>query len=134
MQEGKVIAYESRKLKEHEQKYSTYDLELAAIIHALKKWRNYLMGRKFILLIDHHSLTDFFNQPTLNARKAWWVDFLSGFDFEIKHLKGKENWVVDALSQKLQCLYEIYCSEGKSPFREMIKMAAEQDIAYQQIK
>eukprot|EP00253_Pinus_taeda_P012189 PITA_12189 len=91
MQEGRVIAYESQKLKEHEHKYSAYDLELAAIIHALKMWRHYLMGRKFLLHIDHHSLTNYFSQPTLNARQARWVDFLSGFDFEIKHLQGKEN-------------------------------------------
>jgi len=101
IQEGKVIAYESRKLKEHEQKYSTYDLELVAIIHALKMWWNYLTGRKFLLLIYHHSLTDFFSQPTLNVRNAQWVDFLSGFDFEIRNLKGKENRVVESLSRKL---------------------------------
>lgn len=92
------------------------------------------MGRKFLLLTDHHNLTNYFSQPTLNARQAQWVDFLSGFDFEIKLLKGKDNRVADALSRKLQCLYEISCSEGKSPLREMIKEAAERDIGYQQIK
>eukprot|EP00253_Pinus_taeda_P016078 PITA_16078 len=102
MQEGRVVAYESRKLKEHEQKYSAYDLELTAVIHALKMWRHYLVGRKFLLLTDHHSLTNYFSQPTLNARQARWVDFLSGFDFEIKHLQGKENRVADALSRKVQ--------------------------------
>ena len=90
MQEGRVIAYESRKLKEHEKKYSAYDLELAAVLHALKMWRHYLMGRKFLLLTDHHSLTNYFSQPTLNARQARWVEFLSGFDFDIKHCRGKK--------------------------------------------
>lgn len=130
MQEGKVIAYESRKLKEHEQKYFAYDLELDAIIHALKMWRHYLMGRKFLLLTDHHSLTNYFSQPTLNARQVRWVDFLSSFDFEIKHLKGKENKVVDALSRKVQCLYKISFSEWKIPFEEIIKRAVEQDAEY----
>ena len=134
MQEGKVIAYESRKLKEHEQKYSAYDLELVAVIYALKMWRHYLMGRNFLLLTDHHSLTNYFSQSTLNARQARQVDFLSGFYFEIKHLKGKENHVADTLSQKLQRLYEISYSKGKSTFEEMIKKATEQDTAYQQIK
>ena len=105
MQEGKVIAYKSRKLKEHEKKYSAYGLELAAVIHALKMWRHYLMGRKFLLLTDHHSLTNYFSQPTLNARQAQCVEFLSGFDFNIKHLQGKENRVADALNRKVQSLY-----------------------------
>jgi len=61
MQEGKVIAYESRKLKEHEQTYFAYDLELTTIIHTLKMWCHYLMGKKFLLMMDHHSLTSYFN-------------------------------------------------------------------------
>eukprot|EP00253_Pinus_taeda_P007271 PITA_07271 len=134
MQEGRVIAYESRKLKDHEQKYSAYDLELAAVIHALKMWRHYLMGRKFLLHTDHHSLTNYFSQPTLNARQARWVDFLSGFDFDIKHLQGKENKVADALSRKVQNLYEISISGWKSPFLEIIKEIADQDTEYQQLK
>jgi len=66
--------------------------------------------------------------------QAWWVDFLSSFDLEIKHLKGKENRVADTLSHKLQCVYEISSSEWKSPFEEMTKKAVEQDTIYQQIK
>lgn len=134
MQEGKVIAYESRKLKEHEQKYSAYDLELTAVVHALKMWRHYLVGRIFFLMTDHHSLTSYFSQPTLNARQARWVDFLGGFDFEIKHLKGKENQVADALSRKVHCLYEIGLSEGRSTLSKKIIEAAEQDQIYQQKK
>eukprot|EP00253_Pinus_taeda_P007180 PITA_07180 len=90
--------------------------------------------RSFMGLADHHSLTKYFSQPTLNVRQAQWVDFLSGFDFEIKHLKGKENRVADALSRKLQCLYEISCSKGKNTFEGMIKKATEKDITYHQIK
>eukprot|EP00253_Pinus_taeda_P027708 PITA_27708 len=134
MQERKVIAYEYRKLKEHEQKYSAYDLELTVVVHALKMWRHYLLGKKFLLMTDHHSLTIYFNQPTLNARQARWVDFLSGFDFEIKHLKGKENRVADALSQKMHCLYEIATSKGWFTLHEEIKQATEQDQEYQQKK
>lgn len=134
MQEGKVIAYESRKLKEHEQKYSTYDMELTAVVHALKMWRHYLVGRKFLLMTDHHSLTSYFSQPTLNARQVRWVDFLGGFDFEIKHLKGKENWVADALSRKVHYLYEIGISKGQFPLDKEIEEAAAQDQIYLQKK
>lgn len=111
MQEGRMIAYESRKIKEHELKYSTYDLELTTIIHALKMWWHYLMGNKFLLMTDHHILTNYFRQSTLNDRQARWVNFLRGFDFEIKHLKDKENRVTYDLSRKVHYIYEVSFSE-----------------------
>jgi hypothetical protein len=55
-QEGFVVFYESRKMKEHEKNYATHDLELAAVVHALRKWRHCLMGKKFELRTDHNSL------------------------------------------------------------------------------
>jgi hypothetical protein len=63
-----IICYESKKLKEHERNYATHDLELAAIVHVLKKWRHYLMGRRFELRTYHNGLKYLFDQPTLNAR------------------------------------------------------------------
>jgi hypothetical protein len=68
IQNGFVIYYESIKLKEHEKNYATHDLELEAIVHALKKWRHFLMGRRFKLRTDHNDLKYLFDQPTLNAR------------------------------------------------------------------
>ena len=73
-------------------------LELATIIHALKMWRHYLMGRKFLLKTDNMSLKYLFDQLDLNARQAKWLDFLSEYRFELKHIKGKENKVSDDLS------------------------------------
>jgi hypothetical protein len=67
-QNGYVISYESRKLKEHERNYATHDLELASIVHALNMWRNYLMGKRFELRMDHSGLKYLFEQPTLNSR------------------------------------------------------------------
>jgi hypothetical protein len=99
-QRDHVVCYESRKLKEHERNYATHDLELAVIVHALKMWRNYLMGNKFELRTNHYGLKHLFGQPTLNARQTRWLEFLSEYDFEIKHIKGKENQVVDALSRR----------------------------------
>ena len=81
MQDNHMICYESRKLKEHKNNYATHDLELAAIVHALKMWRHYLMGRRFELRIDHCGLKYLFDQPTLNARKARWLEILCEFDF-----------------------------------------------------
>ena len=68
-QNGFVICYESRKLKEHEIHYATHDLELESIVHALRKWRHYLMGKRFELRIDHNGLKYLFDQPTLMLGK-----------------------------------------------------------------
>ena len=89
MQENHVVCYESRKLKDHEKNYDTHDLEIAAIVHALKMWRHYLMGKRFELKTNHCGLKYLFDQPTLNGRKPRWLEFLCEFDFEIKHIKGK---------------------------------------------
>ena len=70
LQNDHVLCCESRNLKEHEHNYSTHDLELEAIIHALKMWRNYLMGRTLLLNIDNMSLKYLFDQPNLNVRQA----------------------------------------------------------------
>jgi hypothetical protein len=58
------------------------------------------MGKKFKLRIDHYGMKHLFGQPTLNAKQTRWLEFLSEYDFEIKHIKGKENQVVDALSRR----------------------------------
>jgi hypothetical protein len=88
-QNGFVICYESRKLKEYERHYATHDLELATIVRALRKWRHYLMGKRFELRTYHNGLKYLFDQPTLNARKSRWLEFLSEYDFDIKNIKGK---------------------------------------------
>ena len=96
MQDNHLVCYESRKFTAHEKNYATHDLELVAIVHALNMWRHYLIGRKFEIRTYHCGMKYFFDQPTLNARKARWLEFLCEFDFEIKHIKGKENNVADA--------------------------------------
>jgi hypothetical protein len=104
-QNGFIICYESRKLKEHERNYATHDLELEAIVHYLKKWRNYLMGRRFELRIDHKSMKYLFDYPTLNARQSASLEFLCEYNFDIKHIKGKENKVFDALNRRVHKLH-----------------------------
>ena len=100
MQDGRVIAYESRKLKNHEINYPTHDLELAAVMHALTKRRHFLLGQRFELHTDHQSLQYLFTQPDLNARQRRWMEFLCEYEFKIKYLQGKENVVADALSRR----------------------------------
>jgi hypothetical protein len=69
MQEGRVIAYGLRQLQKHEVNYPTHDLELAAVVHALKIWRHYLLGNVCNIYTDHKSLKYIFTQPKLNMRQ-----------------------------------------------------------------
>ena len=134
MQENHTIYYESRKLKEHEKNYATHDLELETIVHALKRWRHYLMGRRFELRMDHCGLKYLFDQPTLNARKVRWLEFLCEFDFEIKHIKGKENKVADALSRKVQEMHVASLTIFQLDWRQQIANHVAGDELYEQVK
>ncbi|GLJ50967.1 hypothetical protein SUGI_1085410 [Cryptomeria japonica] len=107
MQSGRAIAFESRKLKTHELNYPTHDLELAVVVHALVRWRHFLLGHHFELHSDHQSLQYIFTQPNLNARQRRWMEFLCEYDFDVHYIKGKENVVADALSRRRHEVYTI---------------------------
>ncbi|GAU32901.1 hypothetical protein TSUD_393220 [Trifolium subterraneum] len=100
MQKGKVVAYASPLLKVHERNYPTHDLELAAVVFALKVWRHYLYGSRFEVFSDHKSLKYLFDQKELNMRQRRWLEFLKYYDFELSYHPGKANVVADALSRK----------------------------------
>ncbi|GAU42645.1 hypothetical protein TSUD_398500, partial [Trifolium subterraneum] len=100
MQKGKVVAFASRQLKVHERNYPTHDLELAAVVFALKVWRHYLYGSRFEVFSDHKSLKYLFDQKELNMRQRRWLEFLKDYDFELSYHPGKANVVADALSRK----------------------------------
>ncbi|KAI3795130.1 hypothetical protein L1987_37776 [Smallanthus sonchifolius] len=100
MQQGKVIAYASRQLKIHEKNYTTHDLELGAVVFALKIWRHYLYGTKCEVFTDHKSLHHIFNQKELNMRQRRWVELLNDYDCNIRYHPVKANVVADALSRK----------------------------------
>ena len=100
MQEGKVIAYASRQLKVHEKNYPVHDLELLAVVFALKLWRHYLYGEPCEIFTDHKSLQYLFTQKDLNGRQRRWLELLKDYDLSIRYHPGKANVVADALSRK----------------------------------
>jgi hypothetical protein len=103
MQEGRVIAYASRQLRRHEEHYLTHDMELAAVVHALKIWRHYLLGNTCHLYVDHKSLKYIFTQSELNMRQRRWLELIKDYDLEIHYHPEKANVVADALSRKASC-------------------------------
>ena len=100
MQHGKVIAYASRQLRPHEKSYHVHDLELAAVVFALKIWRHYLYGETFHIFTDHKSLKYLMSQKELNMRQRRWVELLKDYDCTLEYHPGKANTVADALSRK----------------------------------
>ena len=87
-------------MKEYEQRYPTHDLELAAVVFALKIWRQYLYGEKCKISTDHKSLKYFFTQKELNMRQRRWLELVKDYDCDILYHPGKANMVDDALSRR----------------------------------
>ncbi|GKE68393.1 retrovirus-related pol polyprotein from transposon 17.6, partial [Tanacetum coccineum] len=100
MQREKVIAYASRQLKPNEENYTTHDLELGAVVFALKIWRHYLYSTKCTVFTDHKSLQHILDQKELNMIQRRWLELLTDYDCEICYHPGKANVVADALSRK----------------------------------
>jgi hypothetical protein len=100
MQDGHVVAYASRQLEKHEVHYPTHDLELADVVHALKIWSYYLMGKRCELYTDHKSLKYIFTQSNMNLRQRRWLELIKDYDLGINYHPGKANVVAEALSQR----------------------------------
>jgi hypothetical protein len=100
MQDGHVVAYALSQLRKHEVNYLTHDLELAIVVHALKIWRHYLMGKRCELYTDHKSLKYIFTQSNINLRQRRWLDLIKDYDHGINYHPGKANVVADALSHR----------------------------------
>ena len=98
MQNGKVIAYATRKLKTHEVNYPAHDLEFAGVVFTLKKWRYYLYSVTFEVFSDHKSLKYLFSQKELNMRQRRWVEFLQDYDCTVNYHPEKSNVVTNTLS------------------------------------
>ncbi|GJS83332.1 putative reverse transcriptase domain-containing protein [Tanacetum coccineum] len=96
----KFIAYASRQLKKNDENYPTHELEFAMVVFALKFWRHYLYGVKFIIYTDHRSLQYFLEKKDPNMRQRRWLDLLKDYDCEICYHSSKANVVGDALIRK----------------------------------
>jgi hypothetical protein len=101
--QGQVVCYASRQLRKHEENYPTHDFELAAVVHALKIWRHYLIGHRCEIYSDHKSLKYIFTQNNLNLRQRRWLELIKDYDLGINYHPGKANVVADALSRKKYC-------------------------------
>jgi hypothetical protein len=136
MQNNRVIAYASRALRTHEHNYPTHDLELAAVIHALKIWRHYLMGTKCNIYTDHKSLKYIFTQADLNMRQRRWLELIKDYDLEVHYHPSKANVVADALSHKayyhclsIEAFSETLCWEMRKLNLEIISQGSLNHIA-----
>nr|CAB3451516.1 unnamed protein product [Digitaria exilis] len=125
MQGGKVVAYASRQLRKHEQNYPTHDLELAAVVHALKIWRHYLIGNKCDIYTDHKSLKYVFTQSELNMRQRRWLELIKDYDVNLQYHPGKANVVADALSRKVYCNNLMVKESQPELYEELSKMKLE---------
>jgi hypothetical protein len=103
MQEGRVISYSSRQLRHHEEHYPTHDLELAAVVMALRTWHHYLLMNAVHIYTDHKSLKYIFTQPDLNMRQGRWLELIKDCELEVHYHSGNANVVADALSHKAHC-------------------------------
>ncbi|CAL2256575.1 unnamed protein product [Prunus armeniaca] len=98
-QEGRPISFTSKTLGPRNQALSTYEREMMAIVHAIKKWHHYLQGRHFVIQTDHHNLKYFLNHKVHIPFQQKWVTKLLGYDYEIQYGQGSDNKVADALSR-----------------------------------
>jgi hypothetical protein len=105
MQEGRVIAYASRALRPHELNYPTHDLELAAVVRALKIWRHYLMGNRCNIFTDHKSLKYIFTQSELNMRQRRWIELIKDYDLEVHYHPAKQMLLRMLLAAKITATF-----------------------------
>jgi RNase H-like domain found in reverse transcriptase len=89
----------SKKFSVTQQHYRTHEHEMIAVLKALMKWEDKLLGRKFSLVTNHQGLKYFETQKNLSDRQVRWWEFLSRFNFTIMHVDGVDNKVANCLSR-----------------------------------
>ncbi|GJX06486.1 putative reverse transcriptase domain-containing protein [Tanacetum coccineum] len=128
MQNEKVISYASRQLKIHEKNYTTHDLELRAVVFALKMLRHYLYRTKCTVFTDHKSLQHILDQKELNMRQRRWLEILSDYDCEIRYHLGKANVVADALNIATYVSKCLTCSKVKAEHQKSSGLLVQPEI------
>ncbi|XP_075486462.1 uncharacterized protein LOC142526075 [Primulina tabacum] len=134
MQEGRVISYASRQLKPYEKNYPTHNLELAAVVFALKIWRHYLYGAKCEIFTYHQSLKYLFTQKELNMRQRRWIELLKDYDLTISYHPDKTNKVADVLSRKNMGKVILASFSAQPCLQETIKLRQNQDPILTKLK
>jgi hypothetical protein len=114
-----VVSYSSRQLRRHEEHYPTHDLELAAVVMALRTWHHYLLGNVVHIYTDHKRLKYIFTQPDLNMRQRRWLELIKDCELEVHYHPGKANVIADMLSRKAHynCLSAIHGTGEESSTR-----------------
>ncbi|KAJ4722993.1 Retrotransposon protein, putative, Ty3-gypsy subclass [Melia azedarach] len=130
VQEGHPIAFESRKLKDAEQRYSTHEKEMTVVVHCLATWRHYLLGTLFTVVTDNVANTYFRSQKKLSPKQARWQEFLAEFDFKWVHKPGRQNMVADALNRKEVEGYVAALTSVVSDFIDKVRQHVENDSTY----
>jgi hypothetical protein len=125
VQDGRLVAFESKKLSETERRWSTHEKEMWAVIHCLKTWGHYIGSKDVVVWIDNVTLKYFATQPKLSSKQQRWQDTLALFNVDIRHKPRKDNVVPDALSRKHQ-LRVVYV--GESELQKEVRLASCRDV------
>jgi hypothetical protein len=124
VQEGRPVAFDSKKLSETERRWPTHEKEMWAVIHCLKTWGHYIGSKDVVVWTDNVTLKYFATQPKLSSKQVRWQDTWALFNVDIWHKPEKENIVLDALSQKHQ-LRMVYV--GETELQKDVRLASRKD-------
>jgi RNase H-like domain found in reverse transcriptase len=117
------VAFASRKLSGAERNYPVHGRELLSIVYALKEWRPYLHGSRFVIKTDHHPLRYLGTQTNISKRHMRWMETLQEYDYEIVYVQGKFNVVADALSRISESpSSELYTGEDEEDISEAVEV------------
>jgi hypothetical protein len=131
VQEGRPVAFESKKLSETERRWPTHEKEMWAVIHCLKTWGHYIGSKDVGVWTDNVTLKYFATQPKLSSKQVRWQDILALFNVDIQHKPGKKNIVPDALSRKHQ-LRLVYV--GESELQKEVRLASRRDAFAKEVR